>query len=190
MRKKTIYFLGLLVILTLVGLFVANYSLSCPHRQKDCESKKDCLAMQNNLCDDLLNCDNLPCPGIALDHKSELSLTDDQATNLKNLYLGTKKEKIQNNAEIKILKLEAADLLDQKVVDNQALEAKIDEIAKLMAKRTKDCIQSRLKTRQILSEEQLKKMESLKASCFMLKANPTASGQESQTLPHKRCQKM
>jgi Spy/CpxP family protein refolding chaperone len=164
MGKKVGLSLILVLALAIVGLAAANYSSSCP-QHNDCASQNACCAKHGGrgLC--LIDCRSLPGPKGVLKYESELGLTEEQVSKLKALCLATQKEKVRIEADTKILKLEVAELLDKKVVDKAAVDAKIDEIAQLRAKCAKQCVQTKLDTRGILTEDQLKKMKTLKASC-------------------------
>ena len=177
MRKRITPYLVIFLILAVAGLAVASYKRGFPC--KDRANQQACCAKRDGgSC--LIDCGNLPGPGLVLKARSELELTESQVTQLKALKLAAKKEKVRLKADIKILKLELAELLDKKVVDKTTVDAKVDEIAQLSAKCAKQCIQTKLDTRQLLTEEQLKQVEDLKATCPLSQSGAEGVAPQSQ----------
>ena len=110
-------------------------------------------------------CDNLPTPCGLLCQKDELGLTDEQESELKKLKSSSQKAKVKRHADIQILKIEIQELLDEKTVDKDAVYAKLEEIGKLRTTKAKNCIDTKLTARKLLTAEQLKKWEAVKKSC-------------------------
>ena len=121
-------------------------------------------------------CSNLPCPGSLLHKKDELGLNDDQVTQIKELKSSSKKAKVRKSADIQILEIELKELLDEKSVDKKAVESKIDAIGNLRTQIIKDCVNTKLTAREILTDEQLQKLEKTKKSCD--KGTKAPSGNE------------
>lgn len=110
-------------------------------------------------------CGNLPSPCGLLSKKAELGLDDNQVSKLKELKSDSKKTKVKQHAEMKILQIELQELLDEKAVDKDGVYAKLDAIGSLQTKMAKGCVDTRLAARGILSVDQFQKWETVKKSC-------------------------
>ncbi|MFQ5647450.1 MAG: hypothetical protein ACE5GM_11005 [bacterium] len=108
---------------------------------------------------------SLPCPCFLLKKSDELKLTARQQGDLKTIKLAIQKEVISNYAQVKILKLELQNVLEQKTVDTKKADRFIGRIAEYLADTAKDCLVARLKARQLLTESQSKLAGKLAAVC-------------------------
>ncbi len=179
-RKKSLY-LALALVLFMAGIATAHH-----HKRKAAETCNKGMGF----C--FLDCKKLSGPKQALKNQEELALTDAQVSKLKELCLAAKKKKIRLKADIKISKLELNDLLGKKDVDTKAVDAKIDEIAKLMADFNKNCVQAKLAARDMLTTEQLTKLKNIVKACQAATAE-SESGKlqcerKSEAEATKRCQ--
>ncbi len=163
MRKGFSFYLILFLVLAVAGIAAANHGWS--RRCQDEASPSSGCNKQGASGGCLVKCGDLPCPKMVLRAKTELELTDSQIAQLKALKLAAEKEKIRIKADTKILELELGELLGKKEVDKTAVDAKVDEIAKLSAQCTKRCIRAKLDTKALLTEDQLKKIETLDLGC-------------------------
>ncbi len=164
MRKRSSFYLILFLVLVVAGIAAANHQWKS--RCQDGDSPSSCCQKHGADGACLVKCGNLPCPKMVLQAKEELGLTDDQITQIKTLKVALKKEKIRIKADTKILELEIGELLDKKEVDKAAVDAKVDKVAMLSAQCAKKCIQTKLDTKALLTDEQLKKIESLGPGCI------------------------
>ncbi len=121
-------------------------------------------------------CANLPTPCELLCKKDKLGLTDEQESKLKKLKSSSKKAKVKRHAEIQILTIELQELLDEKSVDKDAVYAKLEAVGALRIKKGKNCIDTKLTARGLLTAEQLKKWEALKKSCSI--GGPKGDGKQ------------
>lgn len=93
----------------------------------------------------------------------QIGLTDAQVEKLKSLRSNTMKAQIRAEADIKILRLELDDLLDQDKPDLKKIDAKIDEIGKKETEMKKTMIHAMLDGKAVLTDEQLAKLKKMAA---------------------------
>lgn len=93
----------------------------------------------------------------------QIGLTDAQVEKLKSLRSNTMKAQIRAEADIKILRLELDDLLDQDKPDLKKIDAKIDEIGKKETEMKKMMIHAMLDGKAVLTDEQLAKLKKMAA---------------------------
>jgi hypothetical protein len=161
MKEKKVLFslIGISLVAILFSIAWINYGNSCSTQAygpgKGCDAKSDLLGGA---------CGNLPSPCGLLCKKAELGLDDSQVSKLKELKSDSKKTKVKQHAEMKILQIELQELLDEKSVDKNAVYAKLDVIGNLRTKMAKGCVDTKLAARGILSAEQLQKWEAVKKS--------------------------
>jgi Spy/CpxP family protein refolding chaperone len=86
-------------------------------------------------------------------------ITDGQEAQLSALFYETQKEIIRLKAEIKLKRLEIARLMDDQETDEDRIFACVDELADLHKLRIKARIKTRFCMRDILTPEQLEKLE-------------------------------
>ncbi len=169
--KKTLFsIIGLSVIAVMLNIVLVTPGDTYPGYYS---SEKSCGSADSS------DCGNLPCLGALLHKKGELGLNDDQVAKLKKLKSSSKKAKIRTSADIQILEIEFKELLDEKSVDKKAVESKIDAIGNLRTQIIKDCVNTKLTARELLTNEQLEKLEKTKKSCD--KGTKTPSGNEDKT---------
>ena len=160
-RKVLISLIALSAAAVMFSIAWVNYGNTCGGRGYGDSWKGGCGkgGFLGNLCA------SLPSPCGLLCQKDDLGLSDDQVAKLKELKSSSKKDKIKKIADLKIKKIELLELLDEKSVDKNAVEAMLDDMGKMGVRIAKDCINTRLTTRELLTDEQLKKWESIKKPC-------------------------
>ncbi len=176
--KKTLFSLiGLSVVALMLSIVWVNPGDTYPSSYS---SGKSCGSADSSGCGKMGEiCGNLPCPRTLLHKKDKLGLNDDQVAQLKKLKSSSKKAKVRKSADIQILEIELKELLDEKSVDKKAVESKIDAIGNLRTQIIKDCVNTKLTARELLTNEQLEKLEKTKKSCD--KGTKTPSGNEDKT---------
>jgi len=93
--------------------------------------------------------------------KAELGLSDEQATQLRKMWVDGRKQAIRQRADLEIARIELRELTEAPVVDQKAVDAKVKAISDLQAARLKARTDQRLAMRRILSPEQQEKMKQL-----------------------------
>jgi Spy/CpxP family protein refolding chaperone len=93
--------------------------------------------------------------------QAELGLSEDQVAQLQKMRSEGRRESIRRRADLRIAQGELHDLLRAPAVDENAIDAKVKQVTDLQAASTRSRVQHRLALRQILTPEQLEKMESL-----------------------------
>ncbi len=96
----------------------------------------------------------------------EINLTEQQKEELAKLRLENHKEMIKLRADLRVLQLDLATLLDAKEPDKTKVYAQIDKINNLSNEITKKHIDFSLKTRAILTPEQWEKMKHLRKPLY------------------------
>lgn len=176
-KKALLSLIGLSVVAVLFSIFLAKYGNTCDDRGKKDgygrhpgnHMKKSFRSFHDDkckMCGSILEgaCAVLPSPCGLLCQKDELGLNNDQVDKLKKLKSSAKKNKIKKKADLKILAIELQEILDEKSVDKTAMESKLEAIGKLRTQFARDCINTKLASRELLSAEQLKKWGTLKKS--------------------------
>lgn len=181
-KKKLFSLIGLSAVVVIFSIVWVNHGNTYPREDyyssgKPCGSKKGASFHDggggkygNDWCKSgALSeiCNNLPCPAKLLHKTEELGLNDDQVTQLKKLKSSSKKARIKKVADIQILEIELKELLDNKSIDKKAVDEKIDAIGNLRTQIIKSCINTKLTARELLTNEQLQKLENTKKSCDM-----------------------
>jgi Spy/CpxP family protein refolding chaperone len=93
-------------------------------------------------------------------------ITDDQEAQLTALFYETQREMIRLKAEIKLKRLEIARLMDDPETDEDRIYACVDELADLHKLRIKARMKTRFGMRDILTPEQMRKLEEAKMKRF------------------------
>lgn len=92
----------------------------------------------------------------------KLKLTPEQKEEIRNLQLNFEKEKIRLKADLKVARLELKELLrEDKPVKNEVYR-KIEQMGDLRVKLQKNRVDKRLAIKEILTPEQLEKLQTLK----------------------------
>ena len=99
-------------------------------------------------------CEQQSIAGCILKQRGQLGLSDEQASQLESLKSKVEKKLIQDEAGMKILRVELFDLARQDKVDLKAVDAKIATMGELYAKINKDYIYAKLDAEKILTAEQ------------------------------------
>jgi Spy/CpxP family protein refolding chaperone len=93
--------------------------------------------------------------------QSELGLTAEQAAQMKKAWADGRKLAIRQRADLAIARIELEELMDAPVVDQKAIDAKVEAISELQAAGLKARTDQRLALRRTLSPEQREKMTKL-----------------------------
>ena len=102
-------------------------------------------------------CEQQSIAGCILKQRGELNLTDEQLSRLKSLKNTVEKQLIQDEAEMKILRIELHDLVRRDKVDLKVVDAKIEKVGDIYTKIKKDHIYAKLDAEKILTAEQREK---------------------------------
>jgi Spy/CpxP family protein refolding chaperone len=117
-----------------------------------------------------------PLITIILEHREQLALTQDQATRLETLRQEFTRETIRRDAELRIVEMDLAALLEQTPADLGKVEAKIRELEKLRADLRIARIRTLEQGRTILTTEQRTKLQALLSGAGRSPRRPTTQG--------------
>ncbi|MFH1645595.1 MAG: Spy/CpxP family protein refolding chaperone [Candidatus Omnitrophota bacterium] len=96
-----------------------------------------------------------------MENEEDLELTDTQMDQIKALKLSTKKALIKMEAEIEVIGLDIKDALWEEEIDIPDVESMMDQKYALKAEKSKLLVNSYVKLKGILTEEQKDKMKSI-----------------------------
>jgi Spy/CpxP family protein refolding chaperone len=96
--------------------------------------------------------------------KQELGLTDDQVEQLQKLHDQQRQAGHQRFQDMRSKRQELHQLLEAPSVDQKAVDAKAKELSDLQAAAFRDRLHAQIATRSILTPDQQKKMDELRAS--------------------------
>jgi hypothetical protein len=119
--------------------------------------------------------ENQPAISQMLSHKDELGLSPDQLRKLEHLRDEFQRQSIRNDADLRIVELDIAGLLEREPVEMAKLEGKIREAEKFRADIRIARIRAIELARAMLTTDQKKKLEDLHHS--MLAPRPPRVGQ-------------
>jgi Spy/CpxP family protein refolding chaperone len=91
----------------------------------------------------------------------QIGLSADQVEKLRTIHSTLMKSQIRSEADIKIMRMELDELLDQKKPDKAKIDAKIDEIGKKETEMKKNMAHAMLDCKAVLSEEQCAKIKKM-----------------------------
>jgi Spy/CpxP family protein refolding chaperone len=92
------------------------------------------------------------------DLRTKLGITNEQYAKLQTAFLNSSKNAIRGKADLKIKRLELAQLMNEDKVDRAQVEQKVNEISALHASLLKNQIEARLAIRETLTADQLSKL--------------------------------
>ncbi|MDR4494614.1 MAG: Spy/CpxP family protein refolding chaperone [Nitrospirales bacterium] len=92
--------------------------------------------------------------------KEELGLSDAQVTQLRPLEMDYRRAMIQNGADLRVAMVDLGSLLDVKVPDKTAIEAKVDEIGGVQKKMMMFRVETLLRVKEILTPDQYAQFQS------------------------------
>jgi len=92
-------------------------------------------------------------------YQDKLKLTDEQLDQIKDLKVALKKDLIRKKAEVKVIKIEIHSLMYEKEIDLAAINKLIDQKYEIKKAKSKMVVDSCVKLKKILTEEQLKKFK-------------------------------
>jgi Spy/CpxP family protein refolding chaperone len=92
--------------------------------------------------------------------QAELGLSDDQVAQLQKMRSDGRSQAIRRRADLRIAQGELHDLLRAPAVDEKAIAVKVKQVTDLQAAATRSRVEQRLALRQVLTPDQLAKMES------------------------------
>lgn len=96
-----------------------------------------------------------------LDHQTELALTEDQMNTIKTLKLESKKAYLRAMTDHKIFSLDVKHMMAQNPVDQEGLNAMIDQMSAAMNTTAKETLASYVKLKAVLTEAQMAKAKEL-----------------------------
>jgi len=96
-----------------------------------------------------------------LKNKEELGLSDEQVQKIKDLKISAKKDLIRKEAEIDILKVDIKSEMYKDTIDVAAVNAFIDKKYDLKKEKTKSLIAAFVALKNILTEDQKKKLKEI-----------------------------
>lgn len=102
-----------------------------------------------------------PAQGMHQDPMACLKLTDDQKTQMQAIRLESQKKSTPLKAQLGIKRAELKALQVAEKTDTKAVNAKIDEIAKVQAELMKLAVDGKMKTRALLNDEQKVKFDAM-----------------------------
>jgi len=91
--------------------------------------------------------------------RNKLGLTEDQAQKLRQLRIDYKKGTIRRHADLRIARLDLREILEQKTIDPEKVEKKVRQIEGLRGDLQIFRIQSMMKAKDFLSDEQFAKFK-------------------------------
>jgi len=118
-------------------------------------------------------------PQMIIRRAQKIGLTPDQVTKIRQEMLGTQAHAVDLLAKIEHAKIDVIRLLSAEKVDEHAVDAQIDEAAKVGAEMHKLRLGTMLRVRALLTPEQLKKLEERKPKHESSKSGAGAAGQTS-----------
>ena len=145
MRKKQIIIIVSLFIV--LGLPVAGIACESGRGKAGCI----CPAVAGER---ISKCEQQSIAACILKQRGERNLTDEKTPQLKSLKNTVEKKLIQDEAEMKVLRIELYDLVRQDKVDLKAVDTKIEKMGELYTKIKKDYIYAKLDAEKILTGEQ------------------------------------
>lgn len=95
---------------------------------------------------------------------ADLGLTDVQKADLQKLRETSRKDRLRKSTDLKIARLDLHSLLRAEKVDEKAVAAKLAEVSAAQAAMLKLRVDSALAMKRILTPEQQKKMQSMRAN--------------------------
>lgn len=101
-------------------------------------------------------------PAVPPDIQQALGLSDEQASQLRAMHFESAKARIKTRSEIQLKRLELEELLRAEETDQGAIDKTLRALSDAQYTAMKDRVAHRLALRQILTPEQLKKMEGMK----------------------------
>jgi Spy/CpxP family protein refolding chaperone len=94
--------------------------------------------------------------------QERLGLSEEQATQLREIHSEQRKAGIRQQADMRIARMELEELLMADTVDEKAVAAKVDQISRLQDKALRARVDTRLAVRKILSPEQARELGKLR----------------------------
>lgn len=149
MRTGRLLIVAVLAIALMIGFIVpAVYAERCGQRK----GKGHHGDIGNMVCKKaMMMCKN----------KDELGLSDEQVERIKSLKIATKKNLIKTQAEIDIVKIDIRAEMWKDTVDAEAIKKLIDKEYELKKEKAKSSIDAYVNLKEILTEEQRKKLKTL-----------------------------
>jgi Spy/CpxP family protein refolding chaperone len=115
-------------------------------------------------------------PPMLIHRSQEIGLTPDQVTKIRQEMLGTQAKAVDARAKVEKARIEVARLLTADKVDEKAINAQLDDVAKAQAELQKLHIGTMLRVRGLLTAEQRQKLDERKPKARQGKPGPGAPG--------------
>jgi len=116
----------------------------------------------------------------------KLDLTSEQKEKIRDVRLNLEKERVKLKADLKIAQLGLKDLSQQKNPSPEKIYGKIDQIGDLRTKLQKNRVTKKLGIREVLTDEQWEKFQSLKPRLFLERKFQMKEKKDRLFLRHKR----
>ncbi|MDD5772946.1 MAG: hypothetical protein PHX78_05710 [bacterium] len=164
MKNKSKIIISFLVLLLSAGAAFAHEE--CEKTGKD----KTCPTMMQKGPEKMMHGDKKECAACMkiekiVKHSKEIELKEEQITKLRELEINCKKDAIKKQAEVDTLKIDKKALVKKDNVDLAEVKKIIEKIAVLEGEIEYNCIETSVKVKNVLTEEQTKKLhELIKAS--------------------------
>ena len=126
----------------------------CKHRSSEC-GKKDCK-------DKPLGKKLLKKMHMIFDHQEELDISDDQLAKIKELKIALKKDLIQKEADIDLVKVDIRSALYEDEINLEAVNELIDRKYETKKSKSKQVVSTLAQLKKILSKDQMDKVKNLK----------------------------
>jgi Spy/CpxP family protein refolding chaperone len=99
--------------------------------------------------------------GMCIEHADMMGLTDDQVMKTKPLHSGMQKRHARFEADLKIAKIELADIMEVKDFDLEKANAAVKKIAEIKTAHHLEMVKAMKEMRTIFTDEQFKKMKKM-----------------------------
>ena len=99
--------------------------------------------------------------GMCIEHADKMGLTDDQIMKMKPLHSEMQKRHARFEADLKIAKIELADIMEVKDFDLEKANAAVKKIAEIKTAHHLEMVKAMKEMRTIFTDEQFKKMKKM-----------------------------
>ena len=99
--------------------------------------------------------------GMCIEHADKMGLTDDQVMKMKPLHNDMKKRRARFEADLKIAKIELAEVMEVKDFDLEKANTAVKKIAEIKTAHHLETVKAMKEMRTIITDEQFKKMKKM-----------------------------
>ena len=153
MKNRKLMSLAMVVLLVSVFSAPALYAKECSHGKQEghgYDLGKKVLGKMH----------------LAMVHKEDLALSEDQYQKIKALKIATKKDLIRNRAEIDLVAIDIKSKLSEDTMDVEGINKLIDQKYELKKAKAKALVEACVKFKGILTDEQKQKLKNM---CLKMK---------------------